>query len=299
MNRFDLLNSIRSEGRRSDTEISNHEALGVSKDARGIRIAWMYPDILQMHGGRGDVMALLHFSNLMNLPCTIRKVNTLADSIPFDWADMLIFPPGDLSAMEDIVKALHPYKADFQRYADAGKIILVNGSSGAIFAEGTRRQDGTKFPGLGLLRMQLKGRVKVYGNDLWITLPDGTELLGPQIQMADVLLRPEQQPLGKVVYGRGNNEKGDEGARTKNVIFTHVLGPLLVKNPRFTEKLLLQMAVSAGLLPDGTEPADLPDSSEQTAGIRTLSDSDIRLEQESLDDLKEFIHKKETGVITW
>ncbi|GEM_PF-269315 len=288
MTSFSLFQQIRSGSHRDDIEIRNHEALGVSGTTRGVRIVWMYPDVLQMHGGRGDAMALLHFSTLMGLPCTIRKVSALTDPIPFAWADMLLFPPGDLAAMEDICHALRPHEDSFQSFADAGKVILANGSSGAILAEGTKRLDGSRFRGLGLLHMQLRQRVKVYGNDLWIDLDNGLELLGPQIQMADVRLRPGQKPFGTVRYGRGNNEKKDEGARTNNVIFTHVLGPVLVKNPLFTQEILCLAAETAGILTNA-----------EKAGLHTLTDEDIRLEQESLADLKTFIQKKIDGVITW
>ena len=96
MGSFTLFNEIREESKKSDIEINNHKALEVASGTRGVHILWMYPDVLNMHGGRGDAMALLHFSNLMKLPCTIRKVNMLSDEIPFDWADMILFPSVDL-----------------------------------------------------------------------------------------------------------------------------------------------------------------------------------------------------------
>ena len=83
MGRFTLFNEIRENSKKSDIEISNHAALGEPYDSRGVHILWMYPDVLNMHGGRGDAMALLHFSNLMKLPCTIRKVNMLSDGYCF------------------------------------------------------------------------------------------------------------------------------------------------------------------------------------------------------------------------
>ncbi|MCR5103185.1 MAG: hypothetical protein K6B68_01845 [Eubacterium sp.] len=281
MGDFTLFNQIRSNAKRSDTEINNHEALGVAPGTRGVQIAWMYPDILNLHGGRGDVMALLQYSNLMKLPCTIRRVNMLTEDIPFDWADMILFPSGDLSVMEGMCKALAPQKARFQEFMNSGKVILAIGSSGAIISEGIKYQNGTNVKGLGLLGMVFKQRVKVHGDDLWISLPDGRELIGTQIQLADVSLREEQEPLGKTIYGRGNSGKGREGARSKNVIFTHLLGPVLTRNPRFAEELLKISAESAGL----------------DSNSFALKDSDIKLELAVQEDVKEFIQKKINGEI--
>lgn len=46
-------------------------------------------------------------------------------------------------------------------------------------------------------------------------------------------------PLGKVVYGYGNDEKtGYEGVVYKNVVATYLHGPLLPKNPALCDYIL-------------------------------------------------------------
>ena len=48
------------------------------------------------------------------------------------------------------------------------------------------------------------------------------------------------QPLGKVIAGSGNNgEDGFEGARYRQVYGTYLHGPVLPKNPWFTDHLIL------------------------------------------------------------
>lgn len=278
---FELFNKIRAGSRQSNKEIRNHEALGVSPETRGIHILWMFPDVLSMHGGRGDAMALLHFSNLMKLPCTIRRINTLTEEIPFDWADMMLFPSGDLSVMEDVCKAIMPKKAEFKRFAESGKVILAIGNTGVLLAEKLIFLDGKVVRGLGLIGAQFKQRSKVFGDDLWVKLPDGNELLGTQIQMADVRLRKGQEPFAKTVYGRGNGGKGREGARTGNVIFTHLLGPVLTKNPWFAEYLLKLSAKSARINSDRL----------------SIPEEKIELELQALEDCKTFVNKKIAGEI--
>ncbi len=283
MSDFKLFNEIRSESHYTDTEISNHKALGVAESEHGVHILWMYPDVLNMHGSRGDAMALLRFSNIMKLPCTIKRINKLTDEIPFEWADMIFFPSGDLSAVEDLVKALAPVKKQLKDFINSGKVVFTVGSTGAIFGKGVSYLDGRKVRGLGILDMVFRQRQRVSGNDLWINLPEGDELVGVQIQMADVKLGKDQEAFGKVVYGRGNNEDGTEGARTKNLIFTHMLGPILVKNPMFTAKLLKLAAKSAGLKADDY----------------SLEEKDISLEMASIEDIKTFIGRKISGEIKW
>lgn len=278
-----LFDAIRASARRSDPCISNIEALGLSADTRGVHILWMYPDVLDMHGGRGDAMALLHVSNLLKLPCQIMRINTLAQEIPFDWADLMLFPSGDLSCMADVSRALLSRKAQFQRFAAENKIILAIGSSGAILADRLLDRAGQASPGLGLLHMDFTQRTKVFGDDIWIRLPDGQEIIGNEIQLADVTLADGQEPFGQVIYGRGNDGTGQEGARTGNVIFTHCLGPVLTKNPDFTAYLLKLAAERAGI----------------ASGMDALPEDQISLEREALADVRAFIEKKIRGEIQW
>jgi len=64
------------------------------------------------------------------------------------------------------------------------------------------------------------------------------DIYGIQIQMMDVSLAEGQRPLGKTVYGYGNDGGGFEGAQNGGVFFTNALGPVLVKNPRLTLSLI-------------------------------------------------------------
>ena len=51
----------------------------------------------------------------------------------------------------------------------------------------------------------------------------------------------ENKPLGKVLYGAGNDGKtGYEGVTYKNVIGTYLHGPLLPKNPQLADLLILR-----------------------------------------------------------
>ena len=51
----------------------------------------------------------------------------------------------------------------------------------------------------------------------------------------------KNKPLGKVLYGSGNDGKsGYEGVVYKNVIGTYLHGPLLPKNPQLADELILR-----------------------------------------------------------
>lgn len=283
MGSFERFLAVREGSTKDQKLLRNHEVLGAAPDTRGIRVAWMYPDVLNLHGGRGDLMGIMHYACLLDIPCEIRRVDTLIEEIPFDWADLLYFPSGDLAAVPDIDRALAPRAEAFRAFADRGGMIVAVGSSGAVLAKKTTFHDGSVSEGLGLLDMEVTQRTNSFGDDLWIETADGVEVIATQVSMADVTLGEGQAPFGKIIYGRGNCDDGREGAQTGSVIFTHCLGPVLTKNPRFTEWLIKRCANTAGLDVSG----------------RTLDDGQIGMELAALEDVRTFVNKKRNGEIHW
>ena len=278
MNSMEQFLAIFGKYQSGDAAVHNLEALDLPTDAPRLRILWMYPDILSLHGGRGDLMALLRFATLAGVPVEIRRVEQLTDAVPLDAADMLYFCCGDLSCMPDIVKALEPRLEELKAFAEAGKVIVANGSSGAVLARDLRILGGPTVPGLGLLGMHWTERNSVHGDDLWLTAIDDVEVVGNEIKLADVTLDSDQAPFAAVRYGRGNCGDGFEGAVTGNVIYTTCLGPVLVRNP----------ALAMALLRRGAEAAGLDIAPERFA----LDPADIALEEQGLADARTFITKK-------
>ena len=283
MGSFERFLAVRADSRKDQKILRNHEVLGAADDARGIRVAWMFPDVLNLHGGRGDLMAIMHFACLLDIPCEIRRVDTLIEEIPFDWADLLYFPSGDLAAVPDIDRALAPKAEAFRAFAARGGMIVAVGSSGAVLAKKTTFQNGDVSEGLGLLNMEMTQRTNSFGDDLWIETADGLEVIATQVSMADVALGEGQEPFAKVVYGRGNCGDGLEGAQTGSVIYTNCLGPVLTKNPRFAQWLIKRCAGVAGL----------------NVSDRTLDDGQIGMELAAMEDVRTFVNKKRNGEIHW
>ena len=246
-----------------------------------INIAWLYPDVLDLHGGRGDLLGLRHGAELLGLDCRISRVDRLEDFPDLDWADILWLGPGEVRCSQVVAQRLGRERQALLDYAAAGRMLVAVASSGAVLARQTTRADGSSFAGLGLLDMDCHEPGPVYGNDLWFALPDGEEIMAVQISLLHTLIAADSptQPLGRVLYGRGNSSDGKaEGAWRDNVIFTNALGPVCVKNPRFSARLLAQAAAAKGLK---LEAALSPEQTER--------------EDASFELIKRFIQKKQAG----
>lgn len=223
-----------------------------------LRILWMWPDILNLHGERGNLLALQRVAKAMGLATEVRRVTRLADTPDFAWADLALIGPGELAVMPAAAAALAQHRAGLETFLHAGGGLFCTGTSGSLFGRATARQDGTGFAGLGLLGMACAERPTIFGDDVIFAVEGvAAPVCGVQIQMMDTRLDAGQAPLGRIEYGRGNCADGGEGARSGNLWFTNALGPVLVKNPWLAEAFV--RAVMIARRPDLALPAPADD----------------------------------------
>lgn len=207
-----------------------------------ITVGWMYPNLLNLHGERGSVQALVAIGKQLGIEVEVMRIEDFNDPVPFKALDLLIFLPGEIVSFQHLIPALQA--SALGEYLEKGGYLLALGTSGLMFGKTIAREDGSLVNGLGYLDMEAKERKYVWGDDLHFRLNDvDMELAGSQIQMADVDVK---NPLGTTIYGMGNNNTGAEGARWKNLIYTNCMGPLFVKNPWFGEYILKEITKAKG-----------------------------------------------------
>ena len=215
-----------------------------------ITVGWMYPNLLNLHGERGSVQAMVEVGKKMGIEVEILRIEDFDDPIPFETLDVMVFLPGEISTFSHLIPTLQT--ESFRAYLESGGYLLVLGTTGLMFGESIRREDGGTLKCLGYLKMTARERKFVWGDDLHFRINGSDmELVGSQIQMADV---DTAMPLGTVIYGMGNNNSGGEGARWNNLIYTNCLGPLVVKNPWFAEAIFREILEKRGVArPDAAE----------------------------------------------
>ena len=275
MGDFDKLNRIREQFDRSSETLTNVSEVTGESGFRRLHILWLYPDVLNIHGGRGDMMAFLHMCDLMDIPVEIRRLDDVKAEADWSWPHIVYMTAGELKCVDKVAAALIRQMDGIKKFIRRGGLLIANGSSGAALAKTVELYDGSIVTGTGLLDMAWKERESVWGDDIWVRTEDGLDVIGNQIQVADVTLGEGQKPFGKVVYGRGNNEDGIEGAVSDGVVYTGVLGPLLTKNPRLTAGIIESAAVLA-----------------QVELEHDLNPADIEIEDKSAEYIKAFMKAK-------
>lgn len=245
---------------------------------RELRIAWLFPDTLYLHGERGNILALQRIIALKGLEAAVDQIDFETEGFdPMDY-DIIFCPPGEIVSFPVVLEYLKPLKSRFEEFVSDGRPLIATGTSAGLWCRQVQRADGSSFEAMGLLQATAKENEAVYGDDVYFTCQYGgteMEVLGNQIQMADLISEGEE-PFGRLIYGYGNTGRDrQEGFRKENSVFTNTLGPMLVTNPWLTEKIVETAAEKAGLAISGGA-------------------LDTSLEQRSFDAKKKFIAGKTT-----
>lgn len=247
-----------------------------------INLAYLYPDILNLHGDRGNILAFKKIAQEMNITLNITRIDSPNDKIDFDNFDIIILSPGELKAMDILVEAFSKQKDDFNRYIENNKYMFVFGTTIAFLCNEITRENGDVKKGLNIFNISGKERSFIYGDDLVFNTKINNkemEIVSCQINAININFNDESvAPFGHVTYGMGNNTTENEGARKNNLICTNALGPMFIKNPWIVKEVLLDIATKKGI-------------------ENINEDTNFSLEEYSKKTIKSFISNKEAVTI--
>lgn len=146
---------------------------------------------------------------------------------------------------ERVIEKFRPFKARLQELLDSGAVFLFTGNAFEILGDYIENEDGTRIPGLGLLRLWAKRDMMHRHNSTFLGAYEGEPVMGFKSQFTMAYTAGEGHGLFLAEKGVGLNKKTKyEGVRFGNFFGTYLLGPLLVLNPGFTRKLLALMGAA-------------------------------------------------------
>lgn len=215
-----------------------------------MKICHLYPDLLDLYGDRGNIMALSVRSQWRGLESEVQMVS-LGEPIDFQTLDILFIGGGSDREQSILVEDLMKREQELRAAIEDGLVVLAICGGYQLLGQYYQITDGTRIPGLGILDLwtiagpkRLIGNVVVDCSGRQFPLSTLSTLVGFENHSGKTFLGSGLQPLGKVLHGNGNNgEDGGEGVRYKNVFGTYLHGPLLPKNPHFAD-LLLELALA-------------------------------------------------------
>lgn len=227
-----------------------------------ITIGHLYPDLLNLYGDRGNIQCLMKRCQWRGIEAETIAYE-MGDTIDFGRLDIVLLGGGSDREQMLVCEKLKEIQKDFKAYVENNGVVIAICGGYQLLGNYYKTDQGM-LKGLELVDMyteQEEGRLIsniVLQSDLFEMPVVGFENHGGRTCIKD------NQPLGKVLYGSGNDGRsGSEGVVYKNVIGTYLHGPLLPKNPQLADWLILQaLRKKYG---DQVELAPLDDSQEREA----------------------------------
>lgn len=189
-----------------------------------LNIAYLYYDLLNLYGENGNILALINHITHQDIKVNIDYIS-LGDKINFKKYDLVYIGSGTdnnlLLALEDLKK----YKDDIKDYIENNNFLLSTGNSIELF--GSYIFNKKKIECLNIF-------------DYYTSYEENRIVKDVKYKCKiskDYIIGFENHK-GKTVSNENNflyKDDEKEGIIYKSFIGTYVIGPLLIRNPKFCE----------------------------------------------------------------
>lgn len=210
-----------------------------------INICYLYPDILNLYGDIGNIITLRNRCDWRQIKCNVENI-TLGDAYIPEKYDITFIGSGQRHETDIVYKdIIKNKKEELTRAIENNKIFLCINSSFQLLGKYYKTIDNNEVELLGILDFITVEKGKRFvGNTIYQCdfLKSGScdgKVVGFENHSASTYLGTGVSPLGKVLYGHGNNgEDRTEGAIYKNTFCSYAHGSLLPKNPVLADYLI-------------------------------------------------------------
>ena len=211
-----------------------------------IRIAHLYPKLLNIYGDNGNITTLCKRCEWRNIGVTIDNIE-IGDTVSEH--DIYFMGGGQDLQQIEVSEELQKHKEFLISERDRGAVFLGICGGYQLFGHYYQPHEGNRLNGISLLdAYTIAGNNRFIGNvTVKTSMVEPQTLVGFENHSGLTYLQGDTKQIGIVEIGNGNNgEDKTEGARYKNVFGTYMHGSFLPKNPHFAD-YLLELALGESL----------------------------------------------------
>ena len=239
-----------------------------------INIAYLYPELLNIYGDKGNILAFVNRCLWRNIDAQIHEIHP-GDKINPDLYDFYFIGGGQDEQQIAVADELQKQKDALTQARDNMAVFLTICGGYQLLGHYYKPHAGDELKGISLLdAYTVAGNTRYIGNVtaelnsvlsviarkpegltkqskvtindfLWIASSQAPRndskatIVGFENHSGLTYLQGDTKPIGLVTTGNGNNGKDKtEGAFYKNVFGTYLHGSFLPKNPHFTDYLI-------------------------------------------------------------
>ena len=205
-----------------------------------LRLAHLYPTLMNLYGDRGNIIALRRRCALRGIDLEVDEIG-VGDAWDPASTDLVFIGGGQDREQRRVYEDLLTRTAALQDFRDDDGVILAVCGGYQLFGRSYRDIDGEVLEGVGVFDMRSVHPGKTFDRCVGnvVAIWEGETLVGFENHGGRTYLNEGALPLGDVISGFGNNGgDGGEGCRVRNAFGTYLHGALLPKNPHFADRLI-------------------------------------------------------------
>ncbi len=238
-----------------------------------LRICHLYPELMNIYGDRGNIIALSRRCLWRGLGVEVEEVS-IGDPIDPSRHDLYFMGGGQDREQIMVCEDLREMKREQVHTAvDGGACFLAICGGYQLFGKYFLTYTGEELPGIEVFDAWTVGGDKRFIGNVVAEWKDPAgrvrTLAGFENHSGRTYLGTGAEPLARVEEGYGNNgEDGFEGCRAGNAFGTYLHGSLLPKNPWLADELI-RLALTRRY--GEVELAPLDDAMEERAHAAAVS----------------------------
>jgi len=213
------------------------------KNQYSLNIAWLYPELMNTYGDRGNIICIIRRCEQRKIECAVNELNVGFKPTELEKSDFIFMGGAQDRQQQIVVKDLFEKSKVLKKTIDSGKPGLYICGAYQFLGKYYKEADGTVINGLGIIDLYTESPgfniQRLIGNVAVKTSISEEILIGFENHGGRTYLGKDVMPLGKVIAGNGNNGMDKtEGAIHKNSYCSYLHGPILPKNPLFADFLV-------------------------------------------------------------
>ena len=205
-----------------------------------LKIAHLYGNLMNTYGDNGNILMLKYVAEKLGARVQVDIVS-LEDEFDKDYYDLAFFGGGQDYEQTIVARDLPAKKDSLEEFINHDGVVLAICGGFQLLGQYYIEASGRRIEGLGIMghytlnqkNNRYIGDIKIYNDEFDETY------YGFENHQGRTFLSEDEKPLGRIIYGNGNNkEDQSEGVHYKNVFGSYFHGPILSRNTNLAYRLV-------------------------------------------------------------
>ena len=205
-----------------------------------LKIAHLYGNLMNTYGDNGNILMLKYVAEKLGARVQVDIVS-LEDEFDKDYYDLAFFGGGQDYEQTIVARDLPAKKDSLEEFINHDGVVLAICGGFQLLGQYYIEASGRRIEGLGIMgHYTLNQKNNRYIGDIKIHNDEFDETYyGFENHQGRTFLSEDEKPLGRIIYGNGNNKKDQsEGVHYKNVFGSYFHGPILSRNANLAYRLV-------------------------------------------------------------